>query len=200
MNDETIKDSELAVPVPVDVGTIGGTICAVCLTEIAGHEEACRCPACQSSAHRACWDEIGGCPTYGCEFMAISAADGDSGTEAGWGDQKDCPRCHKPIKAAALKCRFCKTTFPSAVPMSEQVFLEWERQQADTKPMRTAAVVLFVASLLGFLAPLLVLVGVPWALYRRAGLTRAGGTYVVLTWFGLGLSVLYTFLMIVALL
>lgn len=46
---------------------IAGKVCAICQTEIATGEEVRNCEHCMISFHLGCWDEVGGCGTYGCE-------------------------------------------------------------------------------------------------------------------------------------
>ncbi|HUS58817.1 MAG TPA: hypothetical protein VM141_09210, partial [Planctomycetota bacterium] len=158
---------------------------------------ACLCPACRAPYHRECWNEVGGCAIYGCRLMpAARKAEQDSaGRSEGWGDDKVCPRCGKQIRSAAVRCRFCRAEFPSAMPMNMREYQDWTQQQAQLKPTRTLAIVLFAVSLIGFLAPILVAAGVVWALNSRDALRRAGGFYQVMCWFGIILSVIYTLIM-----
>jgi hypothetical protein len=121
----------------------------------------------------------------------------DSDQGSGWGDVKECPRCHKEIMAAAVKCRFCKASFPSSVPMSKKEYLEWTRQQKALAPTRRTAISLFVGSLLGFPAPLVLAYGVVWVIKYRRILHRVGGVHELLAYAGVGLSAIYTLLFLV---
>jgi hypothetical protein len=170
-----------------------GRLCSLCQTEIGPSEAMRTCPACDSPYHRECWDEVGGCGTYGCEMMPALAKEEASGERAqGWGDQKECPRCHKQILSAAVKCRFCKARFPSPAPMSTRDYLQWRRRQKQLRPVRDTAIGVFLFSLLGFTGPLVLLAGSIWIVRAHPALKRLGGIHQVLAYFGLGLSLLYT--------
>jgi len=185
-------------PLEAETGSLVAKMCTVCLTEIEEGVESCLCPSCRSTYHRDCWDELGGCATYGCDLMAEApSAAQDHDAIQGWGDEKQCPRCHKTIKAAATKCRFCRTAFPSTAPMDQAELIEWERQQSNLKPTRVASIALLATSLLGFLAPILLVAGLPWVLINRAALARAGGVYTILAFFAVALSAFYTLIMII---
>jgi hypothetical protein len=189
-------EDKVAEPVPAEPGSLRGRHCAVCQTAIADTEDACLCPSCRSPYHRECWEEIRGCAIYGCEQMPEQPkSESEAGEqETGWGDVKECPRCHKEIMAAAVKCRFCKATFPSSVPMSKVEYLEWSRQQKALAPTRRTAISLFIGSLLGFTAPLILVYGVAWMIKYRRILHRAGGVHELLAYAGVGLSAIYTLL------
>ena len=160
---------------------------------VAPGESACLCPECRSPYHRECWDEVGGCATYGCRLMPQAAKPAEAGArQEGWGDEKTCPKCSKPIRSAAVKCRHCKATFPSAVPMTQAEYHEWRAQQAELAPTRAVAIAVFVVSLFGCLGPLVLLGGGIWLWRSHDALRRVGGAYQVLAYFGVGLSVVYS--------
>jgi phage FluMu protein Com len=171
-----------------------GHLCSVCQSTIATGEAAILCPSCRSPYHQECWQEVGGCATYGCEQMpeqTKAEAESSSQQEA-WGDVKECPRCHKEIMAAAVKCRFCKASFPSPVPMSQAEYLAWSRQQKELAPTRSTAISLFVASLFGLAAPLVLAFGGAWVIKYRKNLRLVGGVHEVLAYAGVGLSLAFT--------
>ena len=185
-------------PLDAEPDSLAGRVCSVCQTAIERGEEACLCPSCRSPYHRGCWDEIGGCATYGCDLMPQRAKPADDGTgrQEGWGDEKTCPNCGRSIRSAAVKCRFCKATFPSSLPMEPGEYRVWRSQQAQLGPTRKFAIAVFVSSLFGCLAPLVLLVGGIWLWRSRADLRRVGGVHEVLAYFGVGLSVVYCLILL----
>jgi len=61
---------EEAFPLPQKMRAnrfIAGKMCAICQTKIAVGDEVRNCERCHTSFHLACWQEVGGCGTYGCE-------------------------------------------------------------------------------------------------------------------------------------
>jgi len=175
-----------------------GRLCAVCQSALVPGEAACICSACRAPYHRECWDEIGGCASYGCEHMpqAPKQEADEAGRSAAWGDVKECPRCHKEIRSLAVKCRFCKATFPSAVPMTTREYMDWSRSQKELAPTRQTAIFFFVVGLLGIFAPLVLIAGLGWAVVNRVALAKVGGVHRVLVYFTIGLSVVYTLIML----
>jgi len=184
-------------PQAVEPDALVGRVCSVCQSTVQPGEQACLCPECRSPYHRECWDEVGGCATYGCRLMPQAAKPAEPGARTdGWGDEKACPKCNRPIRSAAVKCRHCKAKFPSALPMSAEEYREWRRQQAELAPTRTVAIAVFVASLLGCLGPLVLLGGGLWLWKSHDALKRVGGAPQVLAYFGLGLSAIYSIIML----
>jgi hypothetical protein len=179
-----------------------GRLCAVCQTTLAQGEAACICSACRAPYHRECWDEIGGCASYGCEHMPQAPKEDvdEAGRGGAWGDVKECPRCHKEIRSSAVKCRFCKASFPSAVPMSTRDYLDWSKSRKELAPTRQTAIFFFVVGLLGFFAPLVLIAGLIWAIYNRVALARVGGVHQVLVYFAIGLSAIYTLILLLVVL
>ena len=184
-------------PQAVEPDALVGRVCSICQNAVQPGEAACLCPECRSPYHRECWDEVGGCATYGCRQMPQAAKPAEPGARTeGWGDEKACPKCRKPIRSAAVKCRYCKAKFPSALPMTPAEFHEWRAQQAQLAPTRIMAIVVFVASLFGCLGPVVLLGGGFWLWSSHDALKRVGGVHQVLAYFGLGLSAIYSLLML----
>ena len=179
--------------------TVVGRLCTVCQTAIGHGEPAQICPGCRSPFHKQCWDQVGGCATYGCKFMpAGEPQPTGSPRRAGWGDVKECPNCHKEILSVAVKCRLCGARFPSPTPMTGAEYHEWRIMQAELSPAKTMALVMFIASLIGFLAPVILMAGGIWLWRSRKTLRRVGGVFEVLAYGAVVLSALYSVIIVFA--
>ena len=191
------EEAKARGPQAVEPDALVGRVCSICQNAMQPGEEACLCPECRSPYHRECWDEVGGCATYGCRQMPQAAKPAEPGPRTeGWGDDKVCPKCGQVIRSAALKCRYCKARFPSAVPMTSEEYREWRQQRALLTPTRIVAIVVFAVSLFGCLGPLVLLGGGLWLWRSHDSLKRVGGAPQVLAYFGLGLSLIYSLLML----
>jgi hypothetical protein len=180
-------------PMAAEPDSLVGRTCGICQTPIGAGEPACICPACRSPYHRECWDEIGGCAVYGCERMpeTVKAQPEEGEGPQGWGDEKTCPRCGKTIRSMAVKCRFCKARFPSGTPMTPAEYREWAATQARLRPARTHAIIVFVCSLIGCLAPVVFPVAAIWLWRTRDLLAKVGGIHQILAYGAVILSAFY---------
>lgn len=175
-----------------------GMTCPICHAAIAAGEAVTACDSCGQVHHRECWDEIGGCATYGCRSAPSAPRETPAQTPlSAWGDTKKCPVCGESIKAIAVRCRFCQTDFDTVDPLDGADVVEKINAGVSLKSARTGIIALFVASLTGCLAPLTLIVGLAWFLPKRKMIHRLGPAFTVLAYATIGVSAFYTLLMLV---
>lgn len=172
-------------------GDTGGT-CQICQTVVTTGEEFVACPECQQVHHGECWAEVGGCGTYGCQQAPM--LDKPTPTQrpsSAWGDTKSCPVCRKEIKSVALRCRYCKTDFDTADPLSRRELRAQKRRTEETNQLKVATVLVFGFSLIGCLSPITLLVGLLYLLPRREDVARSGPLFSILMYASLVISTLF---------
>ncbi len=173
-------------------------VCPICQTKIQSGEITLSCPECQQTHHRECWAEVGGCSTYGCPQAPVAAKpQEEQQPRSAWGDTKVCPACGETIKAIALRCRYCDTDFDTVDPLTRKDLRRRARKQKAVKSLQTGVTAMFIASLFGCLAPIMLLVNLIWFLPRRVEVSRAGPLFAVLGYVSLAISAVYTVLMVV---
>ncbi len=171
--------------------------CPVCQSTIRPGEAVLACPACEQVHHRECWTEVGGCATYGCENAPQTDKSAPAQTpHTAWGDTKKCPACGETIKSIALRCRYCNTEFDTVDPLSMKDLRRLVAKEERLRLTRTVVIVLFVASIFGCLAPILMFAAPCYVLLKRKAIARAGPVYLVMGYSSIAVSLLYSVLLL----
>jgi len=172
-------------------------LCPVCQSNLAENEAVHTCPECDQVHHEECWTEIGGCSTYGCSQAPALAKEAPlSRPLTAWGDTKKCPACGETIKSIALRCRYCKTEFDTVDPLNVKDLVRGARKSDKLRTTRNTVLVIFVLSLIGCLAPLMLILCLALLLPQRKMIGKAGPAFQVLSVAAFALSALYSLLML----
>ena len=140
-------------PITADDNCVGKS-CSICGMGILSNDTIVFCPCCSLPYHYECWEENGGCGSYGCkatpEVEKTQTLPEDSYVE-GWTTQKKCPECGATIKSDALICKFCKSKFPTEKAMTR---LQWQNRfysGEELAKVRFIVIGQFVLSSIGYL-------------------------------------------------
>ena len=174
-----------------------GIKCPICQTAISTDEAVVCCPTCEQHHHHECWAEVGGCATYGCvEAPAPDKEKQASQQLTAWGDTKVCPACRETIKSIARRCRYCGTDFHTVDPLSVKDLHRQKDQAAKMDSLQKSLIAISIVSLVGCLAPLMLVISLAVVIPNRDQLTKSGPVYAVMGWASVGLSALYTLLIV----
>ena len=169
--------------------------CPICQTAIARNEVIVECPSCEQTHHSECWTEVGGCATYGCAEAPQPLEEKQAAQQlTAWGDTKECPACGEEIKSIALRCRYCATDFASVDPMSARDLRRQAHVAESMNKLQQSLIAVFVVSLVGCLAPLMLIISLVVVIPNRDKLAKNGPIYAVMGWASVILSTIYTLL------
>jgi uncharacterized membrane protein len=97
-----------------------------------------------------------------------------------------------------VKCRYCRTEFGTANPLSLGDMHRRDKRREAQKGLLTTVVVLFAISILiGCVAPLMAIINCAMLLPKRRQIAAASPVHLVLAYSAIGITVLYSFLMLV---
>jgi hypothetical protein len=154
--------------------------CSTCYTRVQPGEATHACPACKAEYHRTCWDELGGCGTYGCEHAPVAHKPPPPvRVGGGWGDTKDCPSCTRAIGSSLLVCG-CGAKFPWADPMTPAEYVTWSNEQRDIQGAKRWLIALFLMTLVGLPSPVTGTAAGILAYRKRNELGGAEGTFLAM--------------------
>jgi hypothetical protein len=175
-----------------------GVTCPICLSPLHQGEPDVTCSKCDQVHHEECWVEVGGCATYGCKMAPLDEKNEEAKPQSSaWGDTKTCPACGEKIKSISLQCRYCDTEFSTVDPMTVKDLRRQTRQDGHLKQNRKTTVTIFVFSLIGILAPIMLFVSGIRLATTKADIQKAGPQFAVLAYASTSLSALYSFLMLI---
>ncbi|HJQ27409.1 MAG TPA: hypothetical protein VKA60_26220 [Blastocatellia bacterium] len=117
--------------------------------------------------------------------------------ERAWGDEKECPDCHRSIPSSVLSCR-CGARFPWADPMTPAQYHAWVDEEAQRVRNRRLFIILFILSLFGWPAPVLGIIAGVQAFRSREVMAGENGPFLALAFgtFIIGLIYSLIFLLI----
>lgn len=172
-------------------------LCNLCHLSLLAGDIPHICPECHSPSHDECWQENGGCGTYGCSHAPELSKQASPETLTYWGQEsKICPACSQEIKAAALKCRFCGVGFQTSVPMTREDYLAIHEKSSKREESKVWGIALFIGGIVPIFSPIALIGGLWLWVFRRTELKQLPPLYYLLARLGLGVAAVWMLLAI----
>lgn len=179
----------------IAIGRQDVTVCQICGLPIGVRQIVRNCSACTSGFHSECWDELGGCATYGCPKMYETKKAEDIAITYWGAHEKTCPICAETIPVAELKCSKCGTDFDDISPLTREDILQQDKSSPQFVYRKTA-ILLFIVSAIGITSPLALLFGGIWYRVKRREIAQDATTRA-LTLVALFVATAYIILIVV---
>jgi hypothetical protein len=164
---------------------------------ISQDEESKTCDKCSSKFHLECWQENGGCATYGCKNAPepVKEPVDQSDNKSYWGARtKTCPICGEIIEVYSEKCPYCGEVFEDVQPLSAAEYKEKLTRRPALNEKARGALTIFIVGLLGITAPFNLIFGGNWYKKNKEELKEKSPMHNILAVMGLTVSAIYTFL------
>jgi len=171
-------------------------ICTICQTSFLPDETIKKCERCKCKFHLECWNENGGCATYGCiNSPKMTKTSEQFWEQTFWGTKtKICPMCRETIKVGELRCPYCNEQFDTIEPISSEEIKDRLTKRPQDIRENKGAILIFICGLLGISAPFNLVFGGIWYQKNRKKLKEASPIHNLLAIVGLSVSVIYTLL------
>lgn len=169
------------------------TVCGICLHPFMVKQQLILCPACGRPFHPECWEELGGCATFGCSRM-VETRKPDEQINYWGAREKNCPMCAESIPISALECPYCHTSFDDIRPMAKADLIK-PVESYDVRRMRHRAAWLLLFNAIGITSPVAVVVALFWYVREKGGILRSDSSSRALILTSIAIGLLYLFLL-----
>ena len=167
------------------------TVCGICGHPLVAEQLLLSCPACERPFHRECWEELGGCATFGCSRM-VETKKPDEQINYWGASKKQCPMCAESIPVSALECPCCHTNFDDIRPMAKTDLVK-PVEDDNVRAMRRRAAWLLFFNAIGITSPIAVVVALLWYLRGKQEIARADPSSRALILISITIGLIYLF-------
>jgi hypothetical protein len=132
---------------------------------------------------------MGGCSTYGCDLAPKPTKEiVPQQPLAAWGDINCCPGCGETIGSNTLRCQHCNLDLSTADPRHLARSRVGASEADRLRGVKATTIVLFLLSLIGWLAPVVLVASLVLLSSRGALVARAGPFYKMLGYAAVGVA------------